>query len=161
MERIDIADMVELAHLKTELNWEGDAGVAEPEHEQGQFWGTKQNSGAAQEALSQIIDKTDERVGGDGLTDEPRIVIDQYEDAFRHREEVVTAALANDNFDDSIRVVFDPVFLDTNITQMNTNEHVSKLVIVDDEMRVLFRSCIARRLRDDMRLESDVTSGRS
>ncbi|MDK1026573.1 MAG: hypothetical protein QGD91_05480 [Actinomycetota bacterium] len=161
MERIDIADMVELAHLKTELNWEGDAGVAEPEHEQGQFWGTKQNSGAAQEALSQIIDKTDERIGGEGLTDEHRIVIDQYEDAFRHREEVVTAALANDNFDDSIKVVFGPIFLDPIIVQMNANEDVFKLVISDDKMRVLFSNCIARRLWDDTHLESDFTSGRS
>ena len=34
-ERLHVSDKVELTHLRTELTWEGDAGVNEAVHEQG------------------------------------------------------------------------------------------------------------------------------
>lgn len=60
-------------------------------------------------------------------------------------------ALANNNIDDFIKVVFEPVFLDTVITQMNANEKVFKLILADDRMRVLFRDYIAQKVYDEIR----------
>jgi hypothetical protein len=44
---------------------------------------------------------------------------------------------------DFVKVVFDPLFLDTIITQMNANEKIFKLIFADDRVRVLFRDYIA------------------
>ena len=90
-----------------------------------------------------------------GLAEEDRLVIDQYESAFLNHDEVVTAARANDNIDDFIKVVFEPVFLDTVITQMNANEKVFKLILADDKMRVLFGDYIAQKVYDEIREPSD------
>ncbi len=49
--RLDISDKVELTHLRTEITWEGDAGVEEAIHEVTQFWGNRPLSEDAQEAL--------------------------------------------------------------------------------------------------------------
>ncbi len=99
---------------------------------------------------SQIVEELNERFG-DNLDEEDRLVIDQYEGAFKANENVVAAALANDNMDDFVKVVFDPVFLDTIITQMNANEKIFKLILADDRMRVLFRNYIAQKVYDDIR----------
>ena len=94
-----------------------------------------------------------ERYGSD-LEEEDRLVIDQYEGAFSTNDDVVAAALANDNMDDFVKVVFDPIFLDTIITQMNANEKIFKLILADDRMRVLFRDYIAQKVYDDIRAPS-------
>jgi hypothetical protein len=94
------------------------------------------------EALSKIVAEMNERFG-DGLAEQDRLVIDQYESAFRAHVGVVSAALANATWTTSSRSWFGPIFLDTIITQMSANERIFKLILADDRVQVLFRGSIA------------------
>ena len=149
--RLDISDKVELTHLKTELTWEG-TGEVEAEHEQTQFWGTRPLTEDAEEALSVIVREMNEKYGQD-LTDEDKLVLDQYQGAFVTNPAVVEAAQNNEDFEAFKKIAFSPVFLDTIINQMGANEKIFKLILAEDRMRELFTNYLARTVYDQVRLK--------
>jgi hypothetical protein len=148
--RLDISDKVELTHLRTDLTWEGDAGVDEPIHEQQQFWDGRKLSEEAQEALSVIVAEMNERHGTE-LTDEHKLTLKQYESAFASNPDVVQAGTANNDFEAFKKVAFSPLFLDTIINQMDANEEIFKLILAEDRMRELFTEFLARSVYDQIR----------
>ncbi|HUF95070.1 MAG TPA: hypothetical protein VMO52_03220, partial [Acidimicrobiia bacterium] len=128
----------------------GDAGVEEAVHEHDQFWGDRRLSEEAAEALSVIIKEMNERHGED-LTQEHMITLDQYTGRFSAEPQVVEAAKANDDFEAFRKIAFSPVFLDTIISQMNTNEEVFKLILSDERMREAFERYVAQTVYDTAR----------
>lgn len=148
--KLDISDKVELTHLRTEVTWEGDAGVNVPVHTQTQFWGNRPLSEDAEEALSVIVKEMNERHGSD-LTEEHKLVLDQYHEAFSAIPAVIDAAQNNDDFDAFKKIAFAPLFLDTVINQMNANEEIFKLILADPRMREAFTEYLARTVYDEAR----------
>ena len=110
----------------------------------------EQVSDAAKEQLSVIIEEMNERFGH-GLTEEHRLVLDQYEGAFLTNTALVQAARANDDVETFKKIVFEPAFLDTIITQMGANEEIFKLILADDRMRALFSDYLAQTVYDQIR----------
>lgn len=152
---IDISDKIVLSHLKTEVTWEGDASVEEPESEADTFWGGRgPQSDAAQEHLSVIVEEMNERFG-QGLTEEHLLVLDQYEGAFLANKELIEAALANNDIEAFKTIVFEPAFMDTIINQMDANEEIFKLILADDRMRALFTDYLAQNVYDRIRKGSE------
>ena len=123
------------------------AGI-EPVHVQEQFWGGRPLSEAARRRCHRSWTRSTNATALTSKEEERlELVIDQYEGAFRSNDDVVAAAfVANDNMDDFVKVVFDPIFLDTIITQMNASEKIFKLILADDRMRVLLRDYIAQKV---------------
>jgi type I restriction enzyme R subunit len=146
---IDVSDKVGLTHLRTEVTWSGDAGVDEPITEVTQFWGNRPLSEEALEALSVIVQEMNERHGSD-LTEEHKLALDQYHEAFAAIP-AVTDAAKNNEFDAFKKIAFAPLFLDTVINQMNANEEVFKLILADARMREAFTDYLARTVYDQAR----------
>jgi type I restriction enzyme R subunit len=147
--RFDLSDKIQMTHLKTEVTFEG-AGVVDPVHEHDQFWGSRQLSEDAEEALSVIVKEMNERHGED-LTEAHMLTLDQYTGRFAAEPAVVEAARANNDFEAFRKIAFSPVFLDTIISQMNTNEEVFKLILSDERMRDAFERYVAQTVYDTAR----------
>lgn len=147
---IDVSDQVELTHLHAQLSWQGDAGVDKPVGEVEQIWGSRAMTDEEREALSVIVREMNERFGTN-LTEEHRLTLDQYTERFGQDERIVEAARANDDYSTFEEIAFEPVFLDTIISQMDANEDIFKLILSDDGMRAAFARYVGRTVYETAR----------
>lgn len=149
-EGINVSDKVELTHLRALVSWEGDAGVEEPVTEVEQMWGDRVMTDDEREALSVIVRDMNEKFGQE-LTDEHRLTLDQYTERFGQDGRIVEAARANDDYSTFEEIAFEPVFLDTIISQMDANEEIFKLILADDGMRAAFARYVGRTVYENAR----------
>ncbi len=86
------------------------------------------------EPLSQIIEVLKERFGLK-LGEADQLFFDQFEEDWAADPEL--AAQANNNTLDNFKLVFDPKFLNTIMTRMDSNEAILKKILDDDDFRAV------------------------
>jgi type I restriction enzyme, R subunit len=148
---IDLGSEVELSHLRNEVTFSGSLALAADQGEVTTIFG---EGGKVYEAptehLSKIIEVLNERFGLD-LSDTDQLLFDQFEEGWATDEEL--AAQARNNTLDNFRLVFDPKFMSTIITRMDSNEVIFKQILDDADFRAVLSEFYLRKVYERLRGE--------
>jgi type I restriction enzyme R subunit len=131
---IDLGSEVELTALQIEATF---TGKLSPESESGEVKtifseGRGKRHEAPLEHLSKIIEILNERFGLN-LSETDQLLFDQFEEGWAADGEL--AAQARNNTLDNFRLVFDPKFMSTVVTRMDSNEAIFKQILDDADFR--------------------------
>jgi type I restriction enzyme R subunit len=149
---IDLGSEVELSHLRTEVTF---SGKVSPESEDGEVRtvfgdGIGKKFEVPTEHLSTIIEMLNERFGLD-LSEPDQLLFDQFEETWAKDEEL--GAQARNNTIDNFRLVFDPKFMATIVTRMDSNEAIFKQILDDADFRDVLAEFYLRKMYDRLREE--------
>jgi type I restriction enzyme R subunit len=145
IERLDLGSEVELSHLRNEITFSGPLSLAANSGEVKAIFG--EGTGKVHEPdiepLSQIIEVLNERFGLK-LGEADQLFFDQFEEDWAADPKL--AAQANNNTLDNFKLVFDPKFLNTIVTRMDSNEAIFKKILDDDDFRAVLADYYLRRI---------------
>jgi type I restriction enzyme R subunit len=147
---IDLGSEVELSHLRNEVTF---SGKLSPEGEDGEVRtifgeGLGKRYEAPTEHLSTIIDLLNERFGLD-LSDADQLLFDQFEETWATDSEL--GAQARNNTIENFKLVFDPKFMSTIVTRMDSNEAIFKQILDDADFRDVLAEFYLRKMYDRLR----------
>ena len=150
IERLDLGSEVELTHLRTEATFEGSLALIADTGEIKTIFG----DGAGKkhepdiEPLSTIINLLNERYGTN-LGEADQLLFDQFEETWAADDDL--AAQARNNTLDNFRLVFDPKFLNTVVSRMDSNEAIFKRILDDDDFRELLADFYLKKMYQRLR----------
>jgi type I restriction enzyme R subunit len=149
---IDLGSEVELTALQIEATF---TGKLSPESEIGEVTtifgeGRGKRYEAPLEHLSKIIEILNERFGLN-LSETDQLLFDQFEDGWASDQEL--AAQARNNTIDNFRLVFDPKFMATIVTRMDSNEAIFKQILDDADFRDVLAEFYVRKIYGRLRQE--------
>jgi type I restriction enzyme R subunit len=150
IERLDLGSEVELSHLRNEVTFTGSLALAADSGEVKSIFGegTGKQHDPDVEPLSRIIEILNERFGltlGEG----DQLLFDQFEEDWASDPEL--AAQAQNNTIENFKLVFDPRFINTIVTRMDSNEAIFKQILDDDEARALIGEYYLRKVYERLR----------
>ena len=151
--RLDLGTEVQLTHLRTEATFDGSLALTSDTGEITTIFG----DGAGKkhdpdlEPLSKIIDLLNQRYGTD-LGEADQLLFDQFEETWAADDDL--AAQARNNTLDNFRLVFDPKFLNTVVSRMDSNEAIFKKILDDDDFRDLLADFYLRKMYARLRHEA-------
>jgi len=149
---IDLGSEVELTALQIEATY---TGKLSPESEGGEVVaifgeGRGKRFEAPLEHLSKIIEVLNERFGLN-LSETDQLLFDQFEEGWAGDQEL--AAQARNNTIDNFRLVFDPKFMSTVVTRMDSNEAIFKQILDDADFRDVLAEFYVRKIYERLRHE--------
>jgi type I restriction enzyme R subunit len=149
---IDLGSEVELTALQIEATY---TGKLSPESEGGEVVaifgeGRGKRFEAPLEHLSKIIEVLNERFGLN-LSETDQLLFDQFEEGWAGDQEL--AAQARNNTIDNFRLVFDPKFMSTVVTRMDSNEAIFKQILDDADFRDVLAEFYLRKMYERLRHE--------
>jgi type I restriction enzyme R subunit len=149
---IDLGSEVELTALQIEATF---TGKLSPESESGEVKtifseGRGKRYEAPLEHLSKIIELLNERFGVN-LSETDQLLFDQFEEGWAADDEL--AAQARNNTIDNFRLVFDPKFMSTVVTRMDSNEAIFKQILDDPDFRDVLAEFYVRKIYERLRQE--------
>jgi type I restriction enzyme R subunit len=149
---IDLGSEVELTALRIEVT---STGKISPEGESGEVVsifgeGKGKRHEAPLEHLSKIIELLNERFGLN-LSETDQLLFDQFEESWAGDHEL--AAQAKNNTIDNFRLVFDPKFMSTVVTRMDSNEAIFKQILDDSDFREVLAEFYVRKIYGRLRGE--------
>jgi len=150
IERLDLGSEVELSHLRNEVTFSGSLSLTSDTGEVKAIYGTgggKEHEPDI-EPLSQIIEVLNERFGLE-LGEADQLFFDQFEEDWAADPDL--AAQAANNTLDNFKLVFDPKFLNTIVTRMDSNEAIFKKILDDDDFRAVLADFYLRKLYERLR----------
>jgi type I restriction enzyme R subunit len=147
---IDLGSEVELTALQIESTF---TGKLSPESESGEVVaifgeGRGTRFEAPLEHLSKIIEVLNERFGLN-LSETDQLLFDQFEEGWAADDEL--AAQARNNTIDNFRLVFDPKFMSTVVTRMDSNEAIFKQILDDPDFRDVLAGFYVRKIYERLR----------
>ncbi|MHB1510129.1 MAG: type I restriction endonuclease subunit R [Acidimicrobiales bacterium] len=149
---IDLGSEVELSHLRNEVTF---SGTITPEANDGEVRtifgdGIGKRYEVPTEHLSTIIELLNERFGLE-LTEPDQLLFDQFEETWASDGELT--AQARNNTIENFKLVFDPKFMATIVTRMDSNEAIFKQILDDPEFRDVLGEFYLRKMYDRLREE--------
>jgi len=149
---IDLGSEVELAALRIEATYSGKLSPTSDEGEVKTIFGEGRGKRyeAPLEHLSKIIELLNERFGLN-LSETDQLLFDQFEEGWAADGEL--AAQARSNTLDNFRLVFDPKFMSTVVTRMDSNEAIFKQILDDPDFRDVLAEFYVRKIYERLRQE--------
>ena len=102
------------------------------------------------EHLSKIIEALNERFGAN-LSETDQLLFDQFEEGWASDQEL--SAQARNNTIDNFRLVFDPKFMSTIVTRMDSNEAIFKQILDDADFRDVLAEFYVQKIYKRLRQE--------